>query len=36
MSCIHDMMQKIMRRFDVIDENVKEMQNDFYMYWSKI
>ena len=27
MSLIEDMMQKMMRRFDLIDENVKEMQN---------
>ena len=27
MSLIEDMMQKMMRRFDLIDENVKELQN---------
>ncbi|KAK4706614.1 hypothetical protein R3W88_033826 [Solanum pinnatisectum] len=29
MSRIEDMMQKMMKRFDTTDENVKEMQNDF-------
>ncbi|KAH0767894.1 hypothetical protein KY285_003765 [Solanum tuberosum] len=28
MSCIEDMMQKMMRRFDATDENVKDMRND--------
>lgn len=28
MSCIEDMIQKMMRRFDATDENVKEMWND--------
>ncbi|XP_049394506.1 uncharacterized protein LOC125858735 [Solanum stenotomum] len=28
MSCIEDMMQKIMRRFDATNENVKEMRNE--------
>uniref|UniRef100_M1DNH6 Integrase core domain containing protein n=1 Tax=Solanum tuberosum TaxID=4113 RepID=M1DNH6_SOLTU len=28
MSRIEDMMQKMMKRFDVTDENVKEMRND--------
>uniref|UniRef100_M1A7F0 Integrase core domain containing protein n=1 Tax=Solanum tuberosum TaxID=4113 RepID=M1A7F0_SOLTU len=28
MACIEDMMQKVMRRFDAIYENVKEMRND--------
>jgi len=28
MSRIEDMMQKMMKRFDAIDENVKEMPNN--------
>ena len=28
MACIEDMLQKMMRRFDATDENVKEMRND--------
>jgi len=28
MSCIEDMMQKLMKRFDSIDENVNEMRSD--------
>lgn len=36
MSLIEDMMQKIMRRFDAIDDNVKEMQNDLFVLGQKV
>ncbi|KAK4731656.1 hypothetical protein R3W88_024644 [Solanum pinnatisectum] len=36
MSCIKDMMQKMMRRFEAIDENVKEMRNDLSSIGQKV
>uniref|UniRef100_M1DF12 Integrase core domain containing protein n=1 Tax=Solanum tuberosum TaxID=4113 RepID=M1DF12_SOLTU len=36
MACIEAMMQKMMRRFDVTDENVKEMRNDLYDIGQKV
>ena len=30
MSRIYDMMQKMMKRFDLTDENVKEIRNDLF------
>ena len=36
MSCIKDMMQKMMERFDLTYENVKEMQNDLYGIGQKV
>lgn len=36
MSCIEDMTQMIIGRFDSTDENVKEMWNDIVWYCSKI
>ena len=36
MSQIEDMMQKMMRRFDDTDENIKEMLNDLYGIGQKV